>query len=42
MYCANWNNYYPLATEYQAFQKIGRHERRCLEVLGAYIRITSS
>ena len=38
-YFTEWNGYYPLSTEYQAYQKIGRPERKYVDMLGAYFGI---
>ena len=41
-YFTEWNGYYPLSTEYQAYQKIGRPERKYVDMLGAYFGITTT
>ena len=41
-YFTEWNGYYPLATEHQTCQKIGRPEQKYVDILGAYFGITTT
>ena len=41
-YFADWKSYFPMAVEYQTFQKIGRPERDFVDILGNYFGITSA
>ena len=41
-YCADWEGYFPLALEYRTFQNNGRPDRLWTDILGNYLRITST